>query len=253
MARKRLIVGNWKMYIEKPEEARSFALALRRKLRGLTGIDVFIAPPFTLIPEVSSVLESSAIRVGAQTLSPHGDGKHTGDISGMMLKGAGAQFVIIGHSERRAAGDTDTIVRNQLERALASGLVPILCIGEEARGQEGEHFSVIEDQLNSALKNVPKNTLKKLVIAYEPVWAIGKRAEEAMKPADLQEMCIFIRKMLAELLDREAALKVSILYGGSVEGENAKQLLKEGGVHGFLVGRASAHVESFLEILKECK
>ncbi len=253
MAKKRLVVGNWKMYIEKPEDARAFALALRRKVRGLVGVDVSIAVPFTLLPEVSEVLESSSVRVGAQTISPHGDGKHTGDISGVMLKGAGALFTIIGHSERRAAGDTDAAVRNQLERTLAAGLAPVLCIGEEMRHQDGEHFSIIEEQLSSALKNVPKNTLKKLVVAYEPVWAIGKRVEDAMKPADLQEMVIFIRKMLAHLLDREAALKIPILYGGSVEAANAAQLLKEGGVNGFLVGRASAHVESFLEIIKECK
>jgi triosephosphate isomerase len=251
--RKRLVVGNWKMYIEKSEEARGLALALRRKLRGLSGVDVFVAPPFTMLPAISSLLESSPIRVGAQTVSAHNDGKHTGEVSALTLKSSGAQFVIVGHSERRAAGDSDAAVRGQLERAIAAGLTPILCVGEERRSHDGEHFSFIEEQLNATLKNVPKNLLKKLIVAYEPVWAIGKSAEEAMKPADLEEMTIFIRKMLAELLDREAGLKVPVLYGGSVEAENAAQLVKEGGVNGFLVGRASAHAESFLAIIEACK
>ncbi len=253
MARKRLIVGNWKMYIEKPEDARVFALAVRRKLRGLTGVDVWIAPPTPFVAEVANILESSPIKVGTQKVTHHKDPKHTGSISATMLKGIGASFVIVGHSEYRLAAGTNDKVRAQLERTIEAVLAPILCIGEESREADGEHFSVIEEQLSSALKNIPKNTLKKLVIAYEPVWAIGKHAEDAMKPADLQEMMIFIRKMLADLLDREMALKIPILYGGSVEAENASALLKEGGVNGFLVGRASAHIESFLEIINECK
>ena len=251
--KKRLVVGNWKMYIEKPEEARAFALAMRRKVRGLSGVDVWIAPPTPFIAEVASLLESSSIKVGTQKVTHNKDPKHTGSISAAMLKGVGASFVIVGHSEYRLAAGTNDKVRGQLERTLEAGLIPLLCIGEETRGSDGEHFSVIEEQLNSALKDMSKNLLKKLVIAYEPVWAIGKSAQDAMKPSDLQEMVIFIRKMLAELLDRSMALKVQILYGGSVEAPNAPQLIKEGGVNGFLVGHASGHIESFLAIIKACK
>lgn len=253
MAKKRLVVGNWKMYIDKPEEARSLALALRRKVRGLSGVDVYVAPSLTQVPAISALLESSPIKVGAQTISPYTAGAHTGGVSAAMLKGAGAQFVIVGHSERRAEGDTNAVVREQLIRTVDAGLVPLLCIGEEARGVDGEHFEVIEEQLTSALKNISKNTVKKLIVAYEPVWAIGKRVEDAMKPAQLEEMTIFIRKMLASLLDREAALKVPILYGGSVEAQNAASLIKEGGVNGLLVGRASAGVDSFIEIIQAVK
>ncbi len=173
--------------------------------------------------------------------------------SAKMLKSAGALFSIIGHSERRAAGEDDKSVRAQLEHALAAGLTPVLCIGEQAREAGGEHFSVIEAQLGSVLKNISKNTLKKLVIAYEPVWAIGKSVDDAMRPGDLEEMVIFIRKALVDLLDRKMALAVPILYGGSVEGANAAALIKEGGVNGFLVGRASARVEDFLAIIEACK
>lgn len=253
LVKKRLVVGNWKMYITQADDARDFALALRRKTRGLSGVDVLLAPPHTLIPAVEEVLESSSIRVGAQAISAYADEKHTGDISGAMLKDAGASFAIIGHSERRAAGESDALVREELLRAVEAGLTPILCIGEKERTRDADHFSYVEEQLNSALKDMPKNSLKKLIIAYEPVWAIGKSAADAMKPSDVHEMTIFIRKMLTELLDRKMALRTPVLYGGSVEPGNAVELLKEGGVAGFLVGHASADVDSFVAIIKACK
>lgn len=241
------------MFITSREDARNFALALRRKLRGASGVDVYVAPPTSFIFEVAEILESSPIRVGAQTLSSHEGGAHTGEVSGAMLKDAGALFSIIGHSERREAGESSWAVRAELEQALKAGLTPILCVGERERGRDGEHFSFIEEQLTSALKNIPKNVLKKLIIAYEPVWAIGKKSEDAMKPADLEEMVIFVRKVLADLLDRSAGLKVPILYGGSVDPQNVSALLSEGGVNGFLVGRASAQIDDFLAIIAACR
>jgi triosephosphate isomerase len=253
MAKKRIVAGNWKMLISSRDDARSLALGLRKKLRGITGVDVYVAPPVPFLFEVAGILETSPIRVGAQTLSSHKDGAHTGEVSGAMLKGAGAQFSIVGHSERREAGESESVVRAELEQAIDAGLAPMLCIGERSRDEGGEQFSTIERQIISALKDIPKNTLKKLIIAYEPVWAIGKRAEDAMKPADLEEMVIFIRKVLAELLDRTEALKVPILYGGSVDAQNAQALVKEGGANGFLVGRASASLDSFLAIIAACK
>lgn len=250
MAKKRLVIGNWKMYIEKPEEARSLSLFLRRKLRGMSGVDVWIAPPTPFVAAVATLLESSAIHVGVQKVTHHTDPQHTGSVSASMVKAVGASFVIVGHSEYRAVAGTNEKINAQLEQVLAAGLTPVLCVGEESRSRDGEYFSFVEEQINSALRNVPKNLLKKLVVAYEPVWAIGKSASDAMKPADVREMVIFIRKVLVESVGREAALKVPVLYGGSVEGENAASLIQEGGVSGFLVGRASARAESFLEILE---
>ncbi len=251
--KKRLIVGNWKMYIEDPEAAHSYALTLRRKVRGLSGIEVWLAPSHPLIPDIAHVLDSSPVCVGAQSLSAHTDGQHTGDVSARTLKKVGALFALIGHSERRIAGDTQEIVHAQLERALEAGLAPILCIGEREREHDGEHFEILENQLTSALKNIPKYSLKKLLVAYEPVWAIGKSSEFAMKSAELEEMVIFIRKVLADILDRQAALKIQILYGAAVEPQNAGYLIKEGGINGLLVGHASAQLDQFLEIIKACK
>jgi triosephosphate isomerase len=167
-----------------------------------------------------------------------------------MLKEAGALFAIVGHSERRIAGDTSERVRGQLESALAKGLVPILCVGEREREADGEHFSFIENQLASALRGLSAAAIKKLVVAYEPVWAIGKHAADAMRPAELQQMVIFIRKVLSGIVERRVALKVPILYGGSVEPSNAKELVVEGGAGGFLVGHASTTPETFFEILE---
>lgn len=255
MAKKRLVIANWKMYIESPDAAKKFAAGLRRKVAKMQGVEVWIAPSFTLIPAVVAAVKGSRIKTGAQCVSSF-DGAHTGYVSARMIKTAGASFVIVGHSERRAlvsgttqaAGENNETIRAQLVRAADAGLVPVLCIGERERDAAGGHFSLIEEQLGSALRQGP---IAKLVVAYEPVWAIGKNAAEAMQPADLEEMVIFIRKTLANLVGRDTADKTAILYGGSVEAENADLLLKEGGVGGFLVGHASADLTSFLAIVKE--
>lgn len=252
MARKRLVVGNWKMYIEHSEEARSLALGLRKKVRSISGVEVWVAPPLPFIAGVAEVTESSPMRVGAQKVAPYEDPQHTGAVSAKMLKSAGALFVLVGHSEQRQAGETEEEVRGGLERAFEAGLVPILCIGEPARETDGEHVAVIERQLASALQGFDATLFKKLIIAYEPVWAIGKQAEHAIGPAELQEMVIFIRKVLADIAGRPRALKVPVLYGGSVEPDNASALVREGGVNGLLVGHASAALETFLPIIQAC-
>lgn len=255
--KKKLIIGNWKMYIERPDEARALALQLKKKARDSKKVDIGIAPPFVFVAELVRLLESSPIKVGAQALSPYGalpdaapDKARTGDVSAEMLKRSGALFVIVGHSERRAVGDTKDAVHSELEQAARAGLMPVLCVGEREREHSGEHFEFVEEQLRSALKDIPKNLLKKLVVAYEPVWAIGKEGSSAIRPELLEEMIIFIRKVLAEVLDRQAALKVPVLYGGSVEPANARAFVDEGGASGLLVGRASANAEQFLEIIR---
>lgn len=239
------------MYIESPEAAKKFASSLRKKSRVFLGADAWLAPAFPLIAPVAAALKGSSIKVGAQTVSPHAEGAHTGEVSARMLKTLGVAFVIVGHSERRAMGETDEQVRQQLEAALGAGLTAILCVGEVEREPDGSHFAQIANQIHRALHDI--KPMGRLVVAYEPVWAIGKSAAEAMRGEDLEETAIFIRKILSEALGRDAALKVPILYGGSVEPANAGTLIKEGGINGFLVGHASADIDSFIEILKACK
>jgi triosephosphate isomerase len=250
MAKRPLIVGNWKMYIASAEEAKKFAAALRRKVALYKGVDVSIAPPFTLLAATAAAFKNSAVKVGSQNISQFLDEKRTGEVSAAMAKAAGATFVIIGHSERRAMGEGNDVVRAQLMRAIEEGLTIILCIGETERDAAGAYLSVITEQLSSALDKLPLLKPGKLIVAYEPVWAIGKSAADAMKAPDLREMSIFIKKTLTEYMERASALKVPILYGGAVEADNARELLIEGDVQGLLVGHASASLESFTGIVK---
>lgn len=251
--KKSLVVANWKMYIEDAEAAKTYAKGLRAKLRSLSHVAVSIAPSFVLIPALADALKRSNIGVGAQGVSRYHADAHTGEVSAPMLKAAGASFVIVGHSERRALGENEDIVRKQMLEVAGAGLGIILCVGELERHEGGEHFEFIKRQLTTALAGHGKKTFSNLVVAYEPVWAIGKHAAEAMKPSEVHEAAIFIRKTLTELTETPLALKVPILYGGSVEESNALQLLKEGSVNGFLVGHASASLETFVPILRALK
>ncbi len=176
---------------------------------------------------------------------------HTGEVSAEMLKGAGVKYVIIGHSERRAVSDTDEIVREKLFGTLKDGLKVILCVGEKERNEHGVQYPEIKRQLESALLKVPKKFMKNLVIAYEPVWAIGKSEKEAMKPEELHEMTIFIKRVLSDLLSKAEIEKVAILYGGSVTKNNAQEIIEKGNVDGLLIGRESLKAENFIELVKE--
>ena len=251
--KKPLVVGNWKMYLESPEAATALCSALRRRAASFSGVALALAAPSPLLPATVTALKGSMIRAAAQGLSLYEAGAHTGEVSAAMLKNVGASLVLIGHSERRAGGEIDEAVREQVTRARAAGLDIVLCVGEGQRDPNGEHFQFVAAQLASALDGLDASGAGALAIAYEPVWAIGKSAEEAARPADIEGMIILIRKILTERFGRPKAARIPILYGGSVDGSNAQALLAESGVSGFLVGRASTNLESLMEILKLCK
>lgn len=248
-SRKRLVIGNWKKYVDSADAAAELARGLKRKVRTISGVDVSVAPPAPFITAVAKVLESSPIRVGAQAVSGTEGAAHTGEASAAMVKSAGASFALIGHSERRALGESNDAIQRQFVATASAGLIPVLCVGELEHNAEGAHFSFVAEQLMSALKGA-QSLAGKLVVAYEPVWAIGKHADAAPQPAQVREMAIFIRKTLADVLSRQAALKVPVLYGGAVEPENAPALIAEGDVAGFLVGHASADLDQFISIVK---
>lgn len=249
---KHLVIGNWKLYIQDEAQGKKLAQALRRKARQFGGVEVAVAVPSALLGAVAGALKGSSIAVGAQHVSPYVDEKRTGEVSAALLKSAGAKLVIVGHSERRAMGESEESIALEAQAAVGAGLTVVLCVGEKARDAAGGHFGVIATQLREGLRHI-KNVGAHLVIAYEPVWAIGKTAADAMKPEEAEESVIFIRKTLAEILPRTAALKVPILYGGSTEPTNARDLIEKGGVGGFLVGHASVDVDSFLAIIQACK
>lgn len=242
-----LIIANWKLYIDSIEVAKSSAKVIARGASKIPA-DLVICPPAPFIAEVFKV-GGKNIRVGAQTVSRSAGQKSTGEVSALAVKSAGATYTLVGHSERRRAGQTNEQVKEEIGMALEAKLMVVLCIGEDERDPSGSHFSAIEEQLRASLPKMTSKDAKSLIVAYEPVWAIGKTSADAMTPGDLEETAIYIRKVLAELVGRSQALQTPVLYGGSVEPDNAEYLM-HAGVSGFLVGHASIDPKSFLSIAR---
>lgn len=235
------------------KEAIELSNGLKRELFKLNnqGIDVVICPPFTSLSEVSEVISESDIMLGAQNLYWLDEGAFTGEVSGKMLKEAGCTFVVIGHSERRQFfGETNESVNKKIKAALANGLTPIVCCGESLKEREANKtFDVLKDHVQNGLAGLNKEEVMKLVIAYEPVWAIG--TGKTATSAQAQEAHKYIRGLLAKLYDAELASQVRIQYGGSVKPENIAELMEQPDVDGALVGGASLKVESFTDIVKK--
>jgi len=253
MARMPLMAGNWKMNLNHLE-----AIALVQKLafslsdKDFDAVEVAVLPPFIDIRSVQTLIDGDRLRVvfGAQDLSPHDAGAHTGDVSGAMLAKLGCTYVVVGHSERRADhAETDDLVRAKVLAAGRHGLVPILCVGEglDVR-QAGNHVTHCVDQLKAALVDVPEAVLTTLVVAYEPVWAIG--TGEVATPQDAQEVCAALRAALADVAGEGLAAGVRILYGGSVKASNVAAIMAERDVDGALVGGASLDAQEFAGIVR---
>lgn len=251
MARaKYLVVGNWKMYIDSLPKAKELAAKVTRASSRLRRTGVVICPPHAFLAAFSANVRRSNVCLGAQDVSPEIEAKRTGENSAYILKSVGVSHVILGHSERRALGENDSVVATKVARALKAGLTPIVCVGEQQRDIRGEYLSQLESQIRGSLAGVPKAKASQLIVTYEPVWAIGKSADNAVTPQLLHEMTLFIKKILVSLYGRSAGTSVKILYGGSVEAPNAGALVRGGMVDGVLVGHASADAEEFIHILK---
>lgn len=244
-----LVIGNWKMHPQTDTLATKLAKELRTVLAKVQGVDVVVAPPFPYLKGVGDILGKKGVFLGAQNVHPQKLGAHTGEVSIPMLESLGVQYVILGHSERRAAGETDEEVRMKLRAVLQAGLVPVVCVGEVERDANGQYLSGIEAQIKSALKDIPAAKVKRVVIAYEPIWAIGTGNNATA--ADVREMALFIEKIVADLYGRLRAQKVTLLYGGSVNEKNARELFTEGKMQGFLVGGASLRADAFASIVKQ--
>jgi triosephosphate isomerase len=248
-----LMAGNWKMNLNHLE-----AIAFVQKLAyTLTDADhdkveVAVLPPFTDLRSVQTMVDGDRLRLvyGAQDLSPHDGGAYTGDIGGPMLAKLGCTYVVIGHSERREYhAESDDVVNGKVLAAIRNGLVPILCVGEplEVR-RDGGHVAHTTSQLRAALADVSAEAARTLVVAYEPVWAIG--TGEVATPEDAQEVCAELRTTLAELYSGDLADGVRILYGGSVKPDNVAGIMAQGDVDGALVGGASLSVDDFVAIIR---
>jgi triosephosphate isomerase (TIM) len=244
-----LIVANWKAYIEDLRRAKKL-LVLSKRLARTSRSTIVLAPPSPLLGVLASG-NRSKISFAAQDVSATTGGAKTGEVTAGAYTASGATYAIIGHSERRAAGDTDALLVEKLSRACAHGLTPILCIGEKERDGEGRYLSFIREQLSAALGPLTAKERSKVIVAYEPLWAIGKTAEAAIEPNDLTEMVLYIRKVFAELVPGKSAAHSTVLYGGSVESSNIRALAAVSGVDGFLIGHASVDPESFSSLVKQ--
>jgi len=244
-----VIAGNWKMY-KTPSEAERFVEAFLPRVMGVSGVEIVIAPPFTSLSAVAALTRNTNVEVASQNLHFADEGAYTGEVSSRMVKESGAKYAILGHSERRQYfGETDESVNRKLRAAREAGLIPILCIGETlAEREAGDTFRVVERQLRGGLAEVPASAADTILVAYEPVWAIG--TGKTATPEQAQEVHAFLRGILASLWGEEAAVAVRILYGGSVKPGNISDLMSRKDIDGGLVGGASLSPESFEQIVK---
>lgn len=241
------------------DDAKRIFAAYKKVSKKLSRTSLVACPPFVYLPLVvpsktkkKTAKGAAKVFAGAQDVFFEGEGAFTGEVSAKMLRDLGVSHVIIGHSERRnppaGGGETDEIVSRKAVAALAAGLCAIVCVGEDVHDADGAYLALLKDQIKNSLAALPKSAASKIVIAYEPIWAIG--AKEAMKPEQIRETALFIKKVVADLFGHEAALDMSILYGGSVNWRNAGDIIRIGGVQGLLVGRESVNVPGFVELAK---
>jgi triosephosphate isomerase len=247
--RRKIIAGNWKMN-KTIVEAVALATAVKKEVGQLEHPMVIICPPFTALTEVSMALKDSEIRVGAQNMHQEDSGAFTGEVSAEMILTSGCSHVILGHSERRALfSETDQLVNAKTRKALAAGLTPIVCVGETlAQRQAGQTETVIEGQFNGSFDGLSAEDIRRTVIAYEPVWAIG--TGQVATPEQAEEVHRFIRGLLTRRYDEGTASEITILYGGSVKGSNAAGLFAKENIDGALVGGASLKADEFVAIVK---
>jgi triosephosphate isomerase (TIM) len=247
-----LIAGNWKMY-KTVQEAVFFVKELRGVLKEPDDVEVVVAPPFTAVHSVAEAVRNSSIGVAAQDLYWEREGAFTGEVSAAMIAEAGAEYVIVGHSERRRlCGETDQHVSRKIAAAMGAALTPIVCVGETLDERErGETMAVLDRQIKDGLDGVPADRIADLVIAYEPVWAIG--TGRTATTAQAGEAHAQIRKRLRQWFGGGAAEACRILYGGSVKPDNIGELIAEADVDGALVGGASLEVKSFADIVSKAR
>lgn len=248
--RKRIVAGNWKMNKTFTEaESLLFDIAELLSDRDDTHVEVVVCPPSLYLELASDIAKQNGFKCGAQNCSQYNPGAYTGEIAAEMLQSAGVQYVILGHSERRSYfGEKDDVLALKVDKALMNELTPIYCCGEVLKEREGNsHFAVVEEQIKKALFHLKNDEITKLVIAYEPVWAIG--TGRTATPAQAQEMHAHIRKVIADKYGVDTANSISILYGGSCNPGNAAELFAQPDVDGGLIGGASLKADDFVKII----
>lgn len=250
MSRDLLVIGNWKMY----KTAREAAAYLEELFPLIDDckVNIYLAVPYTSIAQAAKAAKGTEVTIGAQNMNDAREGAFTGEIAALMLKEAGAEFVLLGHSERRHKfHETDEFIGRKVVRALQDDLVPVLCIGETAKDREaGKTEEVLKEQIETCLQGVPKEEAQKIILAYEPVWAIGTGKTATGEMA--QEAHAFCRKCLTKLFGKASAARIPILYGGSVNPANASDLVSQKDIDGALVGGASLEPQTLAKIALNC-
>jgi triosephosphate isomerase len=249
MIRKKLIAGNWKMN-KTSADAVTLVQEIVAEVGRQTDVDIVVCPPFTALEGVGKILDGSTVKLGAQNMHPEASGAYTGEISAGMLRAIFTTYVILGHSERRTYfHEADAFINQKVLVALKNQLKPILCVGETlAEREAGSTLKVVQTQVEACLEGVSKDLATSVVIAYEPVWAIG--TGKVATTAQAQEVHAFIRSLLIKLFGDAAAQKVRILYGGSMKPANAPELLAQKDIDGGLIGGASLETRSFVDLVK---
>jgi len=248
----KLIVANWKMNPQSPVEAEFIFDGIAKVSKNVKDIDIVICPPFPFL-FLSKKIKNKNISLGAQNLFYETEGAYTGQVSSKMLSGLNAKYVIVGHSESRKQGDTNEIINKKIISSLKGKISPILCIGEKERDSHGEYLSFLKKQIHECLALISKSQLKSIIIAYEPIWAIGANATREATCEEFIEIRIFIKRVLSDLYGINKANQMNIIYGGSVHPDNAKTFIFDGGAGGLLVGRDSLIPKKFGEILGAIK
>jgi len=248
--RKKVIAGNWKMFNDINGTVKLISDIKKDLKEDNSRATVIVCPPFTNLETASTLVKGTPIKLGAQNMHNEENGAFTGEISPSMLKSVGVEYVILGHSERRTIfGESDQFINKKIKTAIAHGLKPIFCIGETlAERENGTTFKVIETQVRNGLEGLNEKELVNLIIAYEPVWAIG--TGKTASPQQAQEVHQFIRELISKVISPAFAAQVVIQYGGSVKPENAKELLSQPDIDGALVGGACLKGDSFLKIIE---
>lgn len=242
-----LIVGNWKAYVNSGAAAKKLFATAKRVASSKH--ELVLAPPAPYLALIALGARTK-VRFASQDVSALAGGAHTGELTAEVVRGAGATYAIIGHSERRAEGETDEMVLRKVQNALAEKLTPIVCIGEWVRDADAAYLGFLRGQLDAVFSPLSAKDRLAVVIAYEPIWAIGKSAVDAITPTDLNEMALYIRKLLGSYIPGKGSAKTRILYGGSVDASNIRELAGVPGIDGFLIGRASAEAATFTALMK---
>ena len=244
----KIVIANWKMNPSSQKEAEVLFKQFSIISKETKNNQIIICPPFPFL-FISQKFKNKKMILGAQNVASQNDGPHTGEVSTQMLLNLGVKYVLVGHSERRSLGENNKIINEKILNILKAKLYPIICIGETARDRDGFYLSFVKDQIKESLTGVSKSQIKNIIITYEPVWAIGKDSIREATREEFMEMKIFIKKIISDIYDGKVAHSLPILYGGSVNSQNAKSFIEDGGADGLLVGRDSLNSKKFEAIL----